>query len=42
MDFTQENIYKLKEADAYFKRTPLKDIPLPGEKITYDDLTITY
>ena len=20
--------------------TPLKDIPLPGEKITYDDLTI--
>ena len=22
--------------------TPLKDIPLPGEKITYDDLTITF
>tara|TARA_Y100000746_G_C15331089_1_gene377810 strand:+ start:47 stop:772 length:726 start_codon:yes stop_codon:yes gene_type:complete len=31
MDFTQENIYKLKEADAYFKRTPLKDIPKRGE-----------
>ena len=22
--------------------TPLKDIPLPGEKLTYDDLTITF
>ena len=22
--------------------TPLKDIPLPGEKLTYDDLNITF
>ena len=22
--------------------TPLKDIPLPGEKLTYDDLSITF
>ena len=35
------NVPGLTLGDATYA-TPLKDIPLPGEKITYDDLTITF
>ena len=35
------NVPGLTLGDATYA-TPLKDIPLPGEKITYDDLNITF
>ena len=28
--------------DATFQSTPLKDIPIPGEKLTYSPLTVTF
>ena len=39
---TQVNLPGISIADNYSQPTPFRDIPLPGEKLTYEPLSVTF
>jgi len=39
---TQVNLPGVSISDNYTQPTPFRDIPLPGEKLTYEPLTVTF